>query len=159
MQETPARRKRQERGCAAEHTPPTPHPAGRAGLEPRPRGRPERPEHAAGMPQSASACLHPWAAAQRCPHPSFLPRPFSQGMRWLDTSGMRGKVGMGLGMMHRAGFPKSSLQTPRGGTPRAGTRSGSWSCVPCWEHRRRRMPRPGWHQGPVQRWHWLAEGP
>lgn len=64
------------------------------------------------MPQSASACLHPRAVPLSvCP--SLL--PLSPGMRWLDTSGMAGKVGMGLGMLHEpAWLPQISLQPPRG---------------------------------------------
>lgn len=66
-----------------------PTPPGRGGLEPRPRGPTEHPEHAAGMPQSASACLHPRAAAQRCPHPA-LPRDALPGHLWDEGEGGNG---------------------------------------------------------------------
>lgn len=143
MQETPAKRGR-EGGCAAEHTPHPPKGGEGWSLGPGGTRSPRWGCHKVPVlvcTPGLSLCLS-------------LP-PFSPGMRWLDTSGMAGKVGMGLGMLHEpAWLPQISLQPPRGATR-------SWSSVPCWEprRRRRRMPRPGWHQGPVQRWHWLAEGP
>lgn len=89
-----------------EHTPPTPHPAGRAGLEPRPRGHTELPELAAGMPQSASACLHPWEqhsavpTPERPPHLSpqaLLPRDALAGHLWDEREGGNGVGNAALG--------------------------------------------------------------
>lgn len=104
MQETPARTKRQDRGCAAKHTP---HPPGGEGWSlgpggPRSTRSTQRECHKVPVLVCTPGQQH-----------SAVPTLPSPGMRCPDTSGMRGKVAMGLGMLHLPGFPKSSLQPPR----------------------------------------------
>lgn len=135
----------------------TPHPPGGQGWSLGAHGAPGAPSGNATKCQCLAAPLGcPSAVPAQPEHPPLSPGLLSPGMRWAGTSGIMREGGNGVGMLHLAWIPQI-LPLATQSRDR-----GSWSSAPCWEGRRRRkrrMPRPGWHRGPVQSWHWLAEGP
>lgn len=84
--------------------------------------------------------------------PGPSPKDALAGHLWDEREG-----GNGVGNAAPGWVPPNPPSSHLGvAPPEWGHRSEFYSVL---EHGRRRMPRPGWHQGPVQRWHWLAEGP
>lgn len=135
----------------------TPHPPRRAGLEPRsPRSArsTQRECHKVPVlgctPGLSQCCPSPARASPPLPG-AFVPRD-ALGGHLRDNEGRWEWAGNAALAWIPQILPLATQSRDR----------GSWSSAPGWEGRRRRkrrVPRPGWHRGPVQSWHWLAEGP